>query len=125
MRPDLTVPHELWDRPAMRRALTERDIGTVFRLVRQYTGASQSRLGAATGLAQSDIGAIERGVRAVTSAGVLGRVTAGLGIRPASPPRPHPRLQPAQVEPHAPSPQVPRPPLGWARHPARRTRRTM
>ncbi|MFD7552476.1 helix-turn-helix domain-containing protein [Streptomyces sp. NPDC059816] len=80
MHPDLTVPHELWDRPAMRRALADRDMATVFRLVRQYTGASQSRLGAVTGLAQSDVSAIERGARTVTSADVLDRITAGLHI---------------------------------------------
>ncbi|WP_231650940.1 pyridoxal-dependent decarboxylase, partial [Streptomyces clavuligerus] len=71
---------ELWDRPAMRRALADRDIATVFRLVRRHTGASQTRLGAVTGLAQSDVSAIERGVRTVTSADVLDRINAGLHI---------------------------------------------
>ncbi|MER6913904.1 helix-turn-helix domain-containing protein [Streptomyces sp. NPDC000594] len=80
MHLDLTVPHELWDRPAMRRALADRDIGAVFRLVRQHTGVSQTRLGAVTGLAQSDVSAIERGARTVTSADVLDRITSGLHI---------------------------------------------
>ncbi|MBB5936408.1 helix-turn-helix domain-containing protein [Streptomyces zagrosensis] len=64
----------------MRQALTDRNIATVFRHYRRHTGASQTRLGALTGLAQSNISAIERGVRHVTSAEVLDRITTGLGI---------------------------------------------
>ncbi|WP_217199919.1 helix-turn-helix domain-containing protein [Streptomyces buecherae] len=64
----------------MRQALADRDIAAVFRHYRRHTGTSQTRLGALTGLAQSDISAIERGVRRVTSAEVLDRITNGLDI---------------------------------------------
>ncbi|MFF3786308.1 helix-turn-helix domain-containing protein [Streptomyces sp. NPDC001933] len=47
---------------------------------RQYTGASQTAVGALVGLAQSDISAIERGVRQVQSVEVLTRIAEGLGI---------------------------------------------
>jgi len=36
------VPAALWDRPEMVAALSARDVGRVFRLVRQHAGASQT-----------------------------------------------------------------------------------
>lgn len=74
------TPPELWNQPAVRQALIDRDIATVFRYYRRHTGTSQTRLGALTGLAQSDVSAIERGVRRVTSAEVLDRIVNGLDI---------------------------------------------
>ncbi|MBB5938355.1 helix-turn-helix domain-containing protein [Streptomyces zagrosensis] len=79
---DPVTPPELWNHPAVRQALIDRDIVTVFRHYRRHTGASQTRLGALTGLAQSDISAIERGARRVTSADVLDRTATGLDVPP-------------------------------------------
>ncbi|MFE9882572.1 helix-turn-helix domain-containing protein [Streptomyces sp. NPDC005784] len=78
----LAVPADLWDRERARRALAERDIATVFKHFRQYTGASQTTVGSLVGLAQSDISEIERGLRQVQSVDVLTRIAEGLGIPP-------------------------------------------
>ncbi|MGX2995580.1 helix-turn-helix domain-containing protein [Streptomyces sp. JNUCC 64] len=83
---ELIVPHGLWDHPTMRRALSERDMGTVLRRFRQHTGISQTKIGALVGLSQPDISAIERGVREVTSADVLERIVTGLDIPADLPP---------------------------------------
>ncbi|MER6914863.1 helix-turn-helix domain-containing protein [Streptomyces sp. NPDC000594] len=79
---NLPVPPGLWEQPEILGALNARDIGAFLRGYRKYTGTSQSTVGARTGLAQSDISAIERGNRRVTSADVLARITIGLGIPP-------------------------------------------
>ncbi|MGQ4453205.1 helix-turn-helix domain-containing protein [[Kitasatospora] papulosa] len=47
---------------------------------RQYTGASQTTVGSLAGLAQSDVSAIERGIRQVQSVDVLTRIAEGLAI---------------------------------------------
>ncbi|PIB12275.1 hypothetical protein B1C81_00855 [Streptomyces sp. HG99] len=73
----------MWDRERARRALAERDIATVLKHFRQYTGASQTTVGSLVGLAQSDISEIERGLRQVQSVDVLTRIAEGLGIPPA------------------------------------------
>ncbi|MFI6056096.1 helix-turn-helix domain-containing protein [Streptomyces violascens] len=54
----------------------------MIRHFRQYTGASQTTVGSLTGLAQSDVSAIERGVRQVQSLDVLTRIAEGLAIPP-------------------------------------------
>ncbi|MFE7132762.1 helix-turn-helix domain-containing protein [Streptomyces sp. NPDC057638] len=83
MHPDrLPVPPELWRRPDIRHALSTHDMGAFLRSFRKHTGTSQSTIGARTGLAQSDISAIERGIRRVTSAEVLARIATGLNIPP-------------------------------------------
>ncbi|MFB7645715.1 helix-turn-helix domain-containing protein [Streptomyces sp. NPDC056084] len=55
----------------------------MIRHFRQYTGASQTTVGSLTGLAQSDVSAIERGLRQVQSLEVLTRIASGLDIPPA------------------------------------------
>jgi transcriptional regulator with XRE-family HTH domain len=76
----LAIPVDLWDRAKVRRALAERDLAAVLRHFRQYTGASQTTVGSLVGLAQSDVSAIERGVRQVQSVDVLMRIAEGLSI---------------------------------------------
>ncbi|HLT10658.1 MAG TPA: helix-turn-helix transcriptional regulator, partial [Micromonosporaceae bacterium] len=72
------VDPALWQRPDMRRALAERDIGTVFRLL-QRVGVSQRRIAALTGQSQSEISEILAG-RQVVSYDVLVRIADGLGV---------------------------------------------
>ncbi|MFI0937306.1 helix-turn-helix domain-containing protein [Streptomyces sp. NPDC021020] len=79
-QPQLVLPADLWDREKARGALAARDLAAVIRHFRQYTGASQTAVGSLVGLAQSDISAIERGVRQVQSVTVLTRIAEGLDI---------------------------------------------
>lgn len=76
----LPIPAGLWEREEARRALWDRDIGALLKLVRRHTGASQTRLGSVIGLAQSDVSDIERGLRQVQSVSVLIRIAEGLHI---------------------------------------------
>jgi len=48
----IEIPASLWQRAEMTEALRDRDMGRVFRLVRQYAGASQTRLAIACGMTQ-------------------------------------------------------------------------
>ncbi|KDA41829.1 hypothetical protein BMG523Draft_03300, partial [Frankia sp. BMG5.23] len=49
------IPAEFWDRTQVAESLQMRDIGSLFRLVQRYAGASQPGIGMRVGLAQSDI----------------------------------------------------------------------
>ncbi|MFB4193141.1 helix-turn-helix domain-containing protein [Streptomyces carpaticus] len=71
---------DVWSHPRLEAAARAGDWGAVLRTYRALTGLSQTRIGARTGLAQSDVSAIERGRRAVTSAEVQQRIAAGLGM---------------------------------------------
>ncbi|MFI6921960.1 helix-turn-helix domain-containing protein [Nonomuraea spiralis] len=74
----VVVPADLWKRREMMSALTIRDIGHVFRLVRQYVGVSQTRIGVAVGLSQGKVSEIMKGAVQVTSFEVFERVAEGL-----------------------------------------------
>ncbi|SEG94848.1 Helix-turn-helix domain-containing protein [Actinacidiphila yanglinensis] len=76
------VPAGLWDQDTVRPALEQRDVAVLFKHFRKYAGASQTAVGALVGLAQSDVSAIERGLRQVQSLEVLTRIADGLGIPP-------------------------------------------
>jgi antitoxin component HigA of HigAB toxin-antitoxin module len=67
-----------WQRPAMRAALFERDITTVYRLL-QKVGFSQQRIAALSGQSQPEVSAIIHG-RRVMAYDVLSRIADGLGI---------------------------------------------
>jgi hypothetical protein len=54
----IRIPAEFWQRADVLTALEARDIGALFRLVRQRTGASQHRIGTAVGMPQSQISLI-------------------------------------------------------------------
>jgi hypothetical protein len=64
----------------MTRALADRDMGAVLRLYRRWTGASQSDVSAATGLAQPHVSALEQRRRKVTALEVFERIADGLDI---------------------------------------------
>ncbi|WP_435056517.1 helix-turn-helix domain-containing protein [Streptomyces noursei] len=70
----------MWDHEKARRALAARDLAALIKHFRQYTGASQTTVGSLAGLAQSDVSAIEWGVRQVQSVDVLMRIAEGLAI---------------------------------------------
>ena len=73
-------PADLWERPDMARALTDRDIGQVLRIFRRWTGASQTDVGMRIGIPQPHISEIERGTRRVTAFDLMERVADGLGV---------------------------------------------
>ena len=92
----IDIPATLWQRPAMIEALKRREIGRVFELVSQYTGASQTKIGIACLLSQGKVSDIVRGVQHVKELEVFERIADGLrmpaaaritlGLAPASPP---------------------------------------
>lgn len=75
----IVLPDHVWE--TYLEALGPRDVGAAFRLARQYAGASQQRIAAATGLPQSRVSTLMSGksgpVRAID---VLHRIADGLGM---------------------------------------------
>lgn len=69
---------EIWDEPEMHRALSQRDITMVYRLLCQ-SGLSQTQIGQLTGQSQSEVSEILSG-RRVLAYRVLERIADGLGI---------------------------------------------
>lgn len=76
----LRIPVELWQREDVIDALKGRDIGWLFRLVRQYTGASQTRIGTAVGLSQGTVSLYMKGDRVVTTIELLERIADGFAM---------------------------------------------
>jgi tetratricopeptide (TPR) repeat protein len=76
----LTVPPQFWQRPDVTQALQARDIARLFRLLRQYCGASQTRIGTAVGMTQSTVSLIVNRNKPVTTMAVLERIADGLAM---------------------------------------------
>ena len=76
------VPDGFWQREDTKQALRARDVGHLFHLLRQYTGASQTRIGITCGgMSQGDVSEIMKRVgRRVTSIDVLERVADGFDL---------------------------------------------
>jgi hypothetical protein len=75
----IIIPSSLWERPQMTEALTSRDIRTVFHLLRQYTGASQTQIAIACGMTQGKVSeTMKKGGRQVTTLEVFERIADGL-----------------------------------------------
>jgi transcriptional regulator with XRE-family HTH domain len=75
----IVIPDSLWQRPQMIQALTSRDIRTVFHLLRQYTGASQTQIAIACGMSQGKVSeTMKKGGRQVTTLEVFERIADGL-----------------------------------------------
>src|SRR5215468_6872473 len=68
----------IWAREDMRRALAERDIRTVYKLLQRF-GVSQRRIAARTEQSQSEVSEIIAG-RRVIAYDVLVRIADGLGV---------------------------------------------
>ncbi|WP_119731290.1 helix-turn-helix domain-containing protein [Thermomonospora amylolytica] len=77
----LEVPADLWQRPETLDALRNRDIGRLFRLLRQYAGASQTQIAIACGMTQGKVSETmkPRG-RQVTTLEVFERIADGLDM---------------------------------------------
>ena len=69
---------ERWNEPEMKRVLADRDISSVYRLLRRV-GVSQRHIAALTGQSQSEVSEILKG-RQVMAYDVLARISDGLGI---------------------------------------------
>jgi transcriptional regulator with XRE-family HTH domain len=95
----------------MVEALADRDMGRVFRLVRQYAGASQTRLAIACGMTQGKISDIMRDVQRVAALDVFERIADGLNMpddaRIALGLAPHPPSSSASPAPPSPAPSRP------------------
>ncbi len=76
----VAIPADLWQRPEMRTALTNRDIGHLFRLVRQYAGISQTRIGVAVAFSQGKVSEYMQGKAQVTALDVFERIADGLDM---------------------------------------------
>ncbi|MFF3445228.1 helix-turn-helix domain-containing protein [Streptosporangium sp. NPDC002721] len=76
----VVIPPELWQRPETLAALRDRDVGHLFRLIRQHTGFSQTRIGVAVNLGQGKISEIMKGAVQVTSFEVIERIADGLDM---------------------------------------------
>lgn len=77
----ITIPESLWRRPEMIEALKARDIGHLFRLLRQYAGASQTKIATMCGMAQGKVSQIMKpGGSQVTAFEVIARIADGLDM---------------------------------------------
>lgn len=76
-KPIVILP-ELWQRPEVMSALRERNIGQLFRLIRQYAGFSPTCIGVAVNLSQGKVSEIMKGSAQVTSFEVFERIAEGL-----------------------------------------------
>ncbi len=74
----IDLPDWAWERAEVREALRARDMGTVFRHVQQYSGASQARIATATGMTQARVNEVINGRREVTRLSVYERIAEGL-----------------------------------------------
>lgn len=76
----IAIPAWAWKREEMRRILQKRDVAGLLRFAQQYGGASQTRLAAATGIAQGRISEVLNGRKRVTAFEVFERIADGLGM---------------------------------------------
>jgi transcriptional regulator with XRE-family HTH domain len=74
------IPPDFWTRPEVTRALTCRDIGELFRLLKKWAGMSQTRIGAATDLSQGRVSYIINGKYQVRTIKALARIADGLNM---------------------------------------------
>ncbi|MDQ3151908.1 MAG: hypothetical protein M3R63_09360 [Actinomycetota bacterium] len=69
---DNPIDHALFERDDLRPALTERDVGALYRAVTD-AGISQRRIATLTGQSQSEVSEITRGGRLVENHGLSSR----------------------------------------------------
>jgi transcriptional regulator with XRE-family HTH domain len=80
--PPPAPPPGFWDRPEIVEALAARDMGSVVRSYRKWTGASQTDVSVLVGIPQPHVSQLERGLRRVTALDLFERFADGLGIPP-------------------------------------------
>lgn len=76
----IEIPAWIWDRDESREILQKRDAAGLFNLAVKYNGASQTRISAATGIAQGHISKIINAQRQVTDLEVYERIATGFGL---------------------------------------------
>lgn len=76
----LQIPASFWLRDDVGDALGRRDVGALFRLLRQHAGASQQKIGTAVDMQQGSVSVIMCGERTITSIDVLERIADGLAM---------------------------------------------
>src|SRR6266581_2968297 len=74
------IPPGFWERAEVRQALRKRDMGTLFRLVKESAGLSNIRLGAAVGLTQGRVGEVINAPRRIAATHVFERIADGLAM---------------------------------------------
>src|SRR5260370_34725553 len=74
------IPPAFWERPDVCQALRKRDIGALFRLLQQYLGLSQTRIGTAVGLGQGRMSEVINGIRGIRHTHVFERIAHGLDV---------------------------------------------
>ena len=74
------IPDSFWQMVETLGALRRRDIGRLFQLLNQYTGASQTQIGIAYGASQSTVSDIMRGVQKVETLAVFERIADALNM---------------------------------------------
>ncbi len=74
------IPPAFWERPDVCQALRNRDMGALFRLLQQYLGLSQTRIGTAVGLGQGRMSEVINGIRGIRQAHVFERIADGLDM---------------------------------------------
>jgi transcriptional regulator with XRE-family HTH domain len=74
----IATPGSFWQRAEVSAALSDRNIGRLFRLLRQYAAASQTQIGMACGMTQGKVSDIVRGIQQVESLAVFERIADGL-----------------------------------------------
>lgn len=80
----INVSAAVWQRPDVTEALRSRDVRRLFHLLRQWAGASQTRLGIACGLTQGKVSAIMSGKHEVKALDVFERIADGLDMPPGA-----------------------------------------
>ncbi|MFG1618098.1 XRE family transcriptional regulator [Nonomuraea wenchangensis] len=75
----IELPATVWEQEQTRDILRKRDIAGLFRIAAKY-GASQVRIGTATGLGQPRVNAILRGNGTIKELAVIERIAAGLRL---------------------------------------------
>ena len=74
------IPAAFWERPDVCQALRKRDMSALFRLLRQYLGLSQMRIGTAVGLGQGRMSEVINGIRKIRDVKVFERIADGLDM---------------------------------------------
>ena len=81
----IVIPDSFWERPETAAALRDRDMGQLFALVQQHTGASQTQIGMACGgMTQGKISDIMRGVTEVKHLDKYEEIADGLNMPDAA-----------------------------------------
>ena len=74
------IPAAFWERPDVCHSLRKRDMSGLFRLLQQYLGLSQTRIGTAVGLGQGRMSEVVNGIRKIRDAKVFERIADGLDM---------------------------------------------